>query len=219
MSLVSSSICMFKRNIPVDIVNAVIEYIGATPNARWIPRFGLDGKLCWKLNKQVFKGLSDLCMYKPVIYRNFRCTPTFTIMNGVEYDIPCYNILLIAPQLVSPDTIRTTMYTSVEIAPNAVNYISVVCDWGISSVLGVTHFHKGSLYRPHETHEWNQVHKIGSAIFGNNTINIEHSEIIQPNIWNPELQIWEDAGYAHTPEINPYPIWVHDTEEDNNLRW
>ena len=216
MSLVSSFICMTKRGIPVDAINVVIEYIGTTPNARWIPSFGLDGKLCWKVNKDAFKKLFELCMVSPSIYHNFRRPSTTMVINGVEQENPCSSILLIASKVLSINTIRTTMYVSVEIAPNVFNHTSVLCDIGVGED-GMTkiHFHKGVFYRPYERYEWNQVHKIVSAHFGHNIINIEHSEIIQPNVWNPELNIWEDAGYTHTPEINPYPIWVHDTEEDN----
>lgn len=215
MSLVSSSICMLKRNIPVDVINTVIDYIGATPNARCIPRFGLDGKLCWTFNKEAFKGLSEICAYKPIIYNNFRCTPHMMVLNGVEQEHTCSSVLLLGPQLVSPNTIRTTVYASVEIAPNVCTHLSMVCDWGVGETLGVTNFHKGSLYRPYETHKWNREQRISSMDIANQVIHVDYSEITFQPEWNVELNIWEYMVYDTLPQINPYPIWVHDTEEDN----
>jgi hypothetical protein len=215
MSLVSSSLCMFKRNIPVDIVNAVIEYIGAKPNARWIPRFNLRGELCWNLNKEAFNGLSDICSFKPVIYRNFRLTSRNMVFNGVEQEKPCSTVLLIAPKLISPDTIRTTLYATVEIAPNVFDHISVLCDWGVGEVSGVTNFIKGSLYRPYEAHKWNREQNITSIHIGNHSMSVEHSEVIFMHTWNAPQNMWEYVAYDHTPVFDPYPIWVHDTEEDN----
>jgi len=200
---------MFKCGIPVDVVNAVIEYIGANPNARWIPRFNLHGKLCWNLNEKAFKRLTDICSFKPAIYHNFRITPTSMIMNGIEQERPCSNVLLIAPQLISPETIRTTVYASVEIAPNVFDHISVLCDWGVGEVRGVTNFYKGSLYRPYETHKWNREQKITSIHIGNHRINVDHSNMIFQHVWNEQQNIWEYMVH------DPNPIWVHDTEEDN----
>jgi len=216
MSLVSSSLCMFKCGIPVDVVNAVIEYIGANPNARWIPRFNLHGKLCWNLNEEAFKGLSDICSFKPAIYNNFRKIPITMVINGVEQEKPCSTVLLIAPQLISPNTIRTTVYANVEIAPNVFDHVSVLCDWGVNELRGVTNFYKGSLYRPYEAHKWNREQNITSIHMGNDCIRVEHSEVILINTWNVAQNIWEYVVYDNTPPVvDPYPIWVHDNEEDN----
>ena len=215
MSLVSSSICMVKRGIPVDIINAVIEYIGANPNARWVPRFNFHGELCWNLNKQAFKGLMDICSFKPAIYHNFRKISTSMVINGVEQAQPCSGVVLIAPKLISPDTIRTTMYATVEIAPTVFNHISVLCDWGVGEVRGVTNFYKGSLYRPYETHKWNREQRITSVQIGAHSISVDHDEVLLQHVWNDNLNIWEYMVYDHTPQPDPYPIWVHDTEEDN----
>ena len=215
MSLVSSSICMFKRGIPVDIVNAVIEFIGANPNARWIPRFNLHGELCWNLNKQAFKGLTEICSFKPAIYHNFRKMSTNMVFNGVEQEKPCSSVLLIAPKFISTDTIRTTVYASVEIAPNVVDHISVLCDWSVGEVRGVKTFFKGLLYRPYETHKWNREQKITSIYIGNHSISVDHTEVVLQPVWNHQLNIWEFMAHDYTPVIDPNPIWVHDTEADN----
>ena len=215
MSLVSSSLCMFKHNIPVDVVNAVIEYIGTNTNARWIPRFNLHGKLCWNLNKQAFNGLSNICSFKPAIYRNFRLTPHNIVFNGVEQETPSLNVILIAPQLVSHDTILTTLYASVETAPNVFDYISALCEWGVGEIRGVTNFIKGSLYRPYEEHKWNREQPITSIQTDTHRITVEHTEMILMHTWNATQNIWEYVVYDDTPVIDPFPIWVHDTEEDN----
>jgi len=131
------------------------------------------------------------------------------IMNGIEQERPCSNVLLIAPQLISPETIRTTVYASVEIAPNVFDHISVLCDWGVGEVRGVTNFYKGSLYRPYETHKWNREQKITSIHIGNHRINVDHSNMIFQHVWNEQQNIWEYMVH------DPNPIWVHDTEEDN----
>lgn len=205
---------MLKRNIPVDVFAVVIEYMGANPNARWIPRFDLQGKLSWSFNKEMFDRLSVICSCKPTIYKNFRRTPIRMVINGVEQEHACSSVLLIAPKLYKLDTIRATVYASVEIAPNVFTYASVVCDWGIGEIIGVTNFYKGSLYRPYETHKCNREQQIYSMDIDHHTISITNSEVTFQHVWNPELNIWDYMVYDHTPtQIDPYPIWIHDTEE------
>lgn len=213
MSLVTSSICMAKRNIPVDVINVVIEFIGANPNARWIPRFNLEGKLCWSFNKTVFDRLSTIYSFKPTIYKNFRCTPINMVINGVEQENTC-SIMLIAPKLINLNIVRTIVYASVEISPNVFTHASVLCDWGVGEIIGVSRVYKGSLYRPYETHILNREQQIYSMDINHHTISIVNSEVSFQNVWNPELNIWEYVVYDDAPtQIDPYPIWVHDTEE------
>lgn len=217
MSLVCSSICLFKSGIPVDIVNAVVEYIGTTPNARWIPRFNICGNLQWTLNKQAFNGLSDICSVKPTIYNGFRRTPTVMVINGVEQEHPCSSVLLIAPKLITPDIIHTTVYATIEIAPNVFNHISVVCEWGVGAFGDITNFYKGSLYRPYE-HKWNREQPVTSIQIDNNRITVVHNEVIIQNVWNTELNIWEYVVYDNQP-FNHEQIWDHDDTETDDIGW
>ena len=178
MSLITAYICLFKKNVPVDVANAVIEYTGANSNSRWIPRFNLCGKLCWTVNKEAFNRLSEICTYKPAISRNFRQTPFTVIINGVEQEKQCSNVLLIAPKIVSLDTItiRSTVYVSIEVAPNVYNHMSLLCDWSVGEVSGVTTFYKGSLYRPNERFRWDQEQTITTANINGGIISIDHVE-------------------------------------------
>jgi hypothetical protein len=156
----------------------VIEYTGANTNGRWIPRFDLCGKLRWTVNKEAFNRLSEICTYKPAISRNFRQTPFTVIINGVEQEKQCSNVLLIAPKIVSLDTItiRSTVYVSIEVAPNVYNHMSLLCDWIVGEVSGVTTFYKGSLYRPNERFRWDQEQTITTANINGGIISIDHVE-------------------------------------------
>lgn len=198
MSLITAYICLFKKNVPVDVANAVIEYTGANSISRWIPRFNLYGKLFWIVNKEAFKRLSDICTFKPAISRNFRQTPFTVIINGVEQEKQCSNVLLIAPKIVSLDTItiRSTVYVSIEVAPNVYNHMSLLCEWGVGEVRGVTNFYKGSLYRPNERFRWDQEQTITAANINGSIISIDHVDgllqftpSIQPE-WSHEYMVF-----------------------------
>jgi len=194
MSLITAYICLFKKNVPVDVANAVIEYTGANSISRWIPRFNLYGKLCWTVNKEAFKRLSEICTYKPAISCNFRQTPFTVIINGVEQEKQCSNVLLIAPKIVSLDTItiRSTVYVSIEVAPNVYNHMSLLCEWGVGEVRGVTTFYKGSLYRPNERFRWDREQTITTANINGSIISIDHV----------------DGLLQFTPSIQPE--WPHE---------
>ena len=227
---------MFKRGMPVDIANAVAEYIGADSTSKWIARYDTLGSLCWKLNERAFRDLSTVCSYKPMIYKNYRKDPSVVMINGTNQysDI---DTVVISPQLINHSKSRMTIYTGYEISPNVFNYISLLCEWSFGETgdgvpnsfeLRSTEFPRtpfaqrpvffttclnGKLYCPNET-KWNREHQITHAHIGNHCIVVEHDEVLLQYEWNDALNIGEYVVFNNAP-ADPYPIWVHDTEADN----
>ena len=109
-------------------------------------------------------------------------------------------------------TIQTTVYASVEIAPNVFNHISVLCNWDITTgARNVMNSIKGSLYRPYETHKWNQEQQItsGRIYVQDRVIQVDHSGVAIQHVWNVEQHVWEYVVYDHTqnmPAFDPYAI-------------
>ena len=203
---------MFKRGMPVDIANAVAEYIGSNSTSKWIARYDTLGSICWKLNERAFRDLSNVCSYKPTIYNNFRKDPSVVVINGTKQygDI---DTVVISPEVIAPSKIRTTIYTGYEISPNVFNYISLLCEWSVGETGNVPRCLNGNLYCPNET-KWNREHQITNAHIGDRRIVVEHDEVLLQYEWNDALNIGEYVVFNNAP-ADPYPIWVHDTEADN----
>ena len=198
--------------MPVDIANAVAEYIGSNSTSKWIARYDTLGSLCWKLNERAFRNLSKVCSYKPAIYNKFRKHPSVVVINGTKQygDI---DTVVISPKVIAPSKIRTTIYTGYEISPNVFNYVSLLCEWSVGETGNVPTCLNGKLYCPNET-KWNREHQITNAHIGNHRIVVEHDEVLLQYEWNDALNIGEYVVFNNAP-ADPYPIWIHDTEADN----
>jgi len=187
MSLTTSSICLSKYyGIPSDVSNLIVSYL-SSENAKYIPQYNTMGDIYYKINTAYFIKLSEICEYN--LGRTSMNKPHEIVLNTRRYNNA---ITVLQRKWISEDgKLRLTLYTTVEIAPDTYEYLSVSYSYLLFDTTPIRQFEKGTLFRPMETNVFNQQQRITSFNMENDVMYVSHTEVHAQFVWNNALNFGE----------------------------
>jgi hypothetical protein len=184
MSITASSICLSNYiGLPIDVVNHIAMYVAETE--KWITQRDTNGTYYRKVNPTVFYKLSRFCIF----YKRIGNLDSHTIVfnRSLEYNTAK---TVVQNKYIYNGNLYVTLYTTIEIARNIFDYVSIVYMVSSSS-LSHRQFIKGTLYRPSEKLVWNQHRNITAFDMLDDTMYVNHNDYYVQYVWNTELNIGE----------------------------
>ena len=185
MSITTASIFISNYlGLPIDIANCIARYVGTE---KWIPQYDTKNNLDRKVNPAYFDELTNICDNHPAMASG-RTTHAIVFNHSLRYDTAntvvqrrcvCYN-----------GDIKITIYTSIEIARNVFDYLSITYVVSAYST-PVRQFLQGTLHCPSELLSWSQQQQVTSFYMENDVMFVNYRDLHVQFVWNNELNIGE----------------------------